>query len=540
MSVVKMKLSTNRWLTAILAIALVLTILLMGAPLLTLPKVNAAEVGRAFPMVAAEFYRPIVLKSDGTVWYWVANIHGDQGYSSTNRYSLVQVSGLSNIIAIANGSIRSLALKSDGTVWSWGKNNNGQLGDGTNSNRNTPVRVTRFSNIVSIAVGSTQSLALRSDGTILAMGAQVEGEVANIGPMPSKFRPELALTVSPASGQTYANDITLTVTLTGSAHSNAGKVVRFTSEGIPSDTTVITNAGGVATLVIYSSDIGDNTFKASFAGDIYNEASTDAIASYTISKGIPQINVLPIAGNIYKGEALSSSVLTGGVTSISGTFTWTDSNQIPVSSDSFLVTFTPNDNAKYETISLSVPVAVIDKVALEAFISLANDTLNAAVVGDGNGQHTQNSVSELAVAITIARNTAANKANTQAVLNTAVSDLQSAITAFNNSKVAVGFATIDIAIADAKAIEKSNYTDGSWNALQDAIASAGVLRNKANVTQAEIDTAMRAIMDAQSALEEKAVKESGSMSWLWISLAAVAIIAVAGVALFIIRRKRTA
>ena len=44
----------------------------------------------------------------------------------------VQVSGLTNVTAIAGGRHHTIALKSDGTVWTWGYNDYGQLGDGTN------------------------------------------------------------------------------------------------------------------------------------------------------------------------------------------------------------------------------------------------------------------------------------------------------------------------------------------------------------------------------------------------------------------------
>ena len=48
---------------------------------------------------------------------------------------------LSGITAIACGEWFSVALKSDGTVWAWGDNNHGELGDGTTATRTTPVQV---------------------------------------------------------------------------------------------------------------------------------------------------------------------------------------------------------------------------------------------------------------------------------------------------------------------------------------------------------------------------------------------------------------
>jgi alpha-tubulin suppressor-like RCC1 family protein len=63
--------------------------------------------------------------------------------TTTPRYTPVQVTNLTNVIAVAGGDSHSLALKSDGTVWAWGYNYYGQLGDGTNINRSTPVQGNR-------------------------------------------------------------------------------------------------------------------------------------------------------------------------------------------------------------------------------------------------------------------------------------------------------------------------------------------------------------------------------------------------------------
>ena len=41
----------------------------------------------------------------------------------------------STVVQISGGCFHSLALKSDGTVWAWGLNIHGQLGDGTNTDR---------------------------------------------------------------------------------------------------------------------------------------------------------------------------------------------------------------------------------------------------------------------------------------------------------------------------------------------------------------------------------------------------------------------
>ncbi|TVM00108.1 MAG: hypothetical protein CV080_07145, partial [Candidatus Kuenenia stuttgartiensis] len=82
--------------------------------------------------ISAGAYHTLTLKPDGAVWTWGANWNGQLGdESTTNRSTPVQVSGLTDVIAIAGGAYHTIALKSDGTVWAWGNNEGGQLGDGS-------------------------------------------------------------------------------------------------------------------------------------------------------------------------------------------------------------------------------------------------------------------------------------------------------------------------------------------------------------------------------------------------------------------------
>ncbi|MDZ7622685.1 MAG: hypothetical protein U5O69_10340 [Candidatus Competibacteraceae bacterium] len=71
-----------------------------------------------------------------------------------DRYTPVQVTGLTGILAIAALAWHSVALKSDCTVRTWGFNFYGQLGDGTTATRLTSVSVPNLSNIIAITAGS--------------------------------------------------------------------------------------------------------------------------------------------------------------------------------------------------------------------------------------------------------------------------------------------------------------------------------------------------------------------------------------------------
>ena len=81
----------------------------------------------------------------------------------------------------------------------------------------------------------------------------------------------------------------------------------------------------------------------------------------SVSKAIPIITTPPTASAITVGEALSSSALASdGVASTAGTFTFTDSRIVPITTGSYSasVTFTPDDFANYVTVTTTVSVMV--------------------------------------------------------------------------------------------------------------------------------------------------------------------------------------
>ncbi len=111
--------------------------------------------------IAAGGLHSLALKSDGTVWAWGYNYDGELGDGTTTTASSPSnVNGLTNIASIAAGEYYSIALKSDGTVWGWGNNSSGQLGDGTTTSRYTPVQVIDLTGVTTIAAGEKHNLAL--------------------------------------------------------------------------------------------------------------------------------------------------------------------------------------------------------------------------------------------------------------------------------------------------------------------------------------------------------------------------------------------
>ncbi len=79
----------------------------------------------------------------------------------------------------------------------------------------------------------------------------------------------------------------------------------------------------------------------------------------TQTKSTPTISALPTASPIIYGQTLASSMLTGGMASVGGSFAWTTSTTAPgAGTPSESVTFTPTDTADYNTATGSVSVLV--------------------------------------------------------------------------------------------------------------------------------------------------------------------------------------
>ena len=124
----------------------------------------------------------IAIKSDGTVWTWGRNDYGQLGLGTidNNPHIVpVQVSGLSGISAVAAGYSNSFAVKSDGSLWAWGSNEHGQLGIGVSDafNYPDPLEVTGLTGVSTVAARLGHLVALKSDGTVWAWGHNEHGQL---------------------------------------------------------------------------------------------------------------------------------------------------------------------------------------------------------------------------------------------------------------------------------------------------------------------------------------------------------------------------
>ena len=133
--------------------------------------------------IAARGQHAYALRTDGTVWAWGENFHGQLGNGTrTNSPVPVRVTGLTGVTAIGSGDVTGYAVLADGTVRSWGFNGGGHLGNGsTVDDATTPVQVTGLTGVTAIAGGghSTGTYALRADGTVWSWGYNFAGALGH-------------------------------------------------------------------------------------------------------------------------------------------------------------------------------------------------------------------------------------------------------------------------------------------------------------------------------------------------------------------------
>ena len=109
------------------------------------------------------------IKTDGSLWAWGDNYYGQlgNGESGSEKRQYPPIKILDGVTKVAAGTKHTLAIKSDGSLWAWGSNSHGQLGQGTKNYSETPVFIMNSGTqktITEYAVDGVKYL-LRSDKT---------------------------------------------------------------------------------------------------------------------------------------------------------------------------------------------------------------------------------------------------------------------------------------------------------------------------------------------------------------------------------------
>ena len=171
--------------------------------------------GKTIVQVAAGADHSLALDSDGALYAWGSNAYGQLGNGTTTNSSVpiaVKIAGTplagKTIVQIAAGANHNMVLTSDGTVYAWGWNYHGQLGNNTKTNSNTIVAVQTIGTplagkkIVKIAAGQGHSLALTDDGRVYTWGRNDTGQLGNNATTDAMLPVAVTVTGTPMSNKT--------------------------------------------------------------------------------------------------------------------------------------------------------------------------------------------------------------------------------------------------------------------------------------------------------------------------------------------------
>ena len=146
------------------------------------PVVVGLPAGTTITSVGAGYLDSYAVTSTGAVYAWGYGALGELGNGGTaDALSPVLVSlpsGVS-VAAVSAGYAHTLALTTTGAVYAWGSNASGQLGDGTKTSTDVPVKtaVPSGTTVTMVSAGYGHSLALTSTGGVLAWGANDHGQL---------------------------------------------------------------------------------------------------------------------------------------------------------------------------------------------------------------------------------------------------------------------------------------------------------------------------------------------------------------------------
>ena len=142
------------------------------------------QVGAAddWAYVAAGLRYSFAVKSDGTLWAWGPNNEGQLGTGDTEtRFVPTQVGSDSDWRVVDGGgtyqSAFAAALKTDGSLWTWGGNNHGQLGQGDKVDRLLPLQVGDDADWAGICLSDADVEAFKDDGTLWVWGSNEVGQI---------------------------------------------------------------------------------------------------------------------------------------------------------------------------------------------------------------------------------------------------------------------------------------------------------------------------------------------------------------------------
>ena len=153
-----------------------LAMVCMLATILPMLPASAYDMGKTgrYVTISAGGWHTAAIKTDGSLWTWGNNQHGQLGDGTTeDRYFPTKI--MDNVLAVSLGNDHSVALTEDGSLWTWGNNSSGQLGNGTTESALTPMKI--MDNIAAVSAGGYYTTAIDIYGNLWTWGQNMYGQL---------------------------------------------------------------------------------------------------------------------------------------------------------------------------------------------------------------------------------------------------------------------------------------------------------------------------------------------------------------------------
>jgi alpha-tubulin suppressor-like RCC1 family protein len=117
------------------------------------------------------------ISSDGNLWCWGRNGHGQLGTGSVVESPVpTPVVGLQQCVSVATGEKHTCCVKENGEVACWGNNDWWQCGHTDGTILLEPVIVEGLSHVVGVSAGTSFTCALTAEGDVSCWGSNLWGE----------------------------------------------------------------------------------------------------------------------------------------------------------------------------------------------------------------------------------------------------------------------------------------------------------------------------------------------------------------------------